>query len=390
MTAAVVDPLEVVEVEGEHRERPALSRQPRQRVTQPVVEQLAIGQSAEGVVEGAMVQLALQRQAVGDVVGDDQLGVATIEGELLRGDLDLDAPAVAQAVLPDPGGARAGEAHPLAHPARILGRPDVEDAHGEELVARVPVVRDRRIVDGEEAQRPHVVDPHRLRAALEERPEGLLAAPRLGDGAPVVLLARGPRIDVGRGRGEHEATMDECPAPGMQHLVDPVVHRAGVDHPHQPVLEDHEGEREEERDPVPIRREQPDHDEEVEVRLDGAVGEVDQHRGAGHQPQCGEHRAEHLTTARLQRRQRQQRHRGGVGEAVAGRVSARDAEQRQRHDVEPEDAENDAVAPPPRLGFQPPALGKRRRRAAQRCDDGGGHEHVCGQAAAAPAAASKR
>src|SRR6267378_8718318 len=52
----------------------------------------------------------------------------------------------------------------------VFWRSYLLDRHGEELVARVAVLGDGRIVDIEKRKRVHVVQPHRLRMALEQRP----------------------------------------------------------------------------------------------------------------------------------------------------------------------------------------------------------------------------
>ena len=64
---AVVDVLEVVEVEEQHGERLGGAVAAAQRVGEPVAEQLAVGEPGERVVERLVAELLLERLAVGDV-----------------------------------------------------------------------------------------------------------------------------------------------------------------------------------------------------------------------------------------------------------------------------------------------------------------------------------
>src|SRR6478752_1986002 len=70
MAEAVVDVLEVVEVEEENAERigSALSQE---SVLQPVPEQRPVGELRQRIVEGAMRELALEFLPLGDVPGVD-------------------------------------------------------------------------------------------------------------------------------------------------------------------------------------------------------------------------------------------------------------------------------------------------------------------------------
>ena len=56
----------------------------------------------------------------------------------------------------------------------VAGRDDVADPHRQELGARIAVVGDGGVVDGEEPERRNVPDPHRLRVVLEQRPVAAL------------------------------------------------------------------------------------------------------------------------------------------------------------------------------------------------------------------------
>ncbi len=69
VTETVVDPLEVVEVEEEHRDRPPLALGESQRVAHAVAEERAIRQTGERIVKGLMRELLFQALPLADVTG---------------------------------------------------------------------------------------------------------------------------------------------------------------------------------------------------------------------------------------------------------------------------------------------------------------------------------
>ena len=147
------------------REAPALfllhlEQAPRQRA-QPLVRELELAVQA--------LQRLLRAQPLGDVVDLHQArGAAAPRDEVTdAGDVDRLAALlqVAERAVLHVARLAAQEA---GERVAILGRPDVERRHGEELLERVLVETQRRVVDREEAQRLGVDDPHRQRAALEQ------------------------------------------------------------------------------------------------------------------------------------------------------------------------------------------------------------------------------
>jgi hypothetical protein len=91
---------------------------------------------------------------------------------------DVDHRAVADAVLPDlrhPAADRA-RADALQQGIDVGLRPDLGDAHLEELVAAPAVVAHGGGVDGEELQRLGVVDPGRDGTGLEQHAVARVAA----------------------------------------------------------------------------------------------------------------------------------------------------------------------------------------------------------------------
>jgi hypothetical protein len=103
VAASVVHRLEVVQVEEQHRELRVRARAARERVLDPVVEQRAVGEARQGVVERAMAQLLLERLAVVDVArGQHDAAHARVVEQVRRdrGDVAIRAVGVAHPPLP--------------------------------------------------------------------------------------------------------------------------------------------------------------------------------------------------------------------------------------------------------------------------------------------------
>ena len=142
---------------------------------QQVVEVMrdAAGEPADGLHLLRLAEPALERDLLAHVVREHERRAASVELDPAGGDLDVEQPAVLGLVTPGAGAKRA-EAVAAGDAAQqrrdVLGRPDVLDRHRQELLARPAVLADRRVVDGQEAQRVGLVDPHRQRAGLEQHP----------------------------------------------------------------------------------------------------------------------------------------------------------------------------------------------------------------------------
>ena len=94
---AVVDLLEAVQVEEQHRHRGRLALGPLEGVVDPVLEQGPVGQRGQRVVEGLVDELVLELAALGDVAGvEDQAADAGVVEQV--GDGELDGAPVAVAV----------------------------------------------------------------------------------------------------------------------------------------------------------------------------------------------------------------------------------------------------------------------------------------------------
>ena len=132
----------------------------------------------------AFLQPILGTLALGDVVGEGEPRRPSAEADRARRHFDVDQSPVLPAVLPDTDALRR-----IAEPGQSLVErnlgvrpPDVADRHRQKLGLRVAVVRDRGVVDGEEAQGLGVVDPHRQRVRGEHQPVLRLGGPQLFGG----------------------------------------------------------------------------------------------------------------------------------------------------------------------------------------------------------------
>jgi hypothetical protein len=258
MAERIVDDLEVVEVDEEHRHLPAAAHQ---RAVEALQEELAVGQARQMIVVGLPRQLALGLLARGhvDAVADPRLGFAVAAGQ---GRVVPQGPPVAVAIAQLQLGVRGGEG-----PTReVLGEHQLGQWDADDVVAHVRA--QRGVGPLHEAVEPD--DRHPRRRAVERRAEALLAV--LGRGARVLVQA--PVDDVDDGQGADEQCVDPRPAPRVGDGVRVVVDRRGLDEAHEPVVAEHEREGKQVGEPLLIERQQADHHEEVEVPLDRAVHQV--------------------------------------------------------------------------------------------------------------------
>ena len=161
-----------------------------------------------------------------------------------------------------------------------------------------------------------------------------------------------PRVLLGRGVVEHQ-----------------VRHEAGAD----PVAEHREHDVEQERHPVLIERDEPDDDEEVEVRLDRAVGEADERGRAVDQPERDERGGQPPGPHEVSDEQAGQRQRQRLGDVVR-REAAQHAEDEQGRQVRCEQPLQEPVSTVPLLVTEGVALGQiveHRRHAGPPCNTRG-------------------
>ncbi len=178
MAEAVVDRLEVVDVEEENGQLPAIASAARQGVVDAIGEERAVGQAGQPVVERLELQLALETDPSGDIADDHDRGRAAREHHVGDVELDIDdaaalgaMPGVAEVLL-----ALLRDGHTVS--LQLLGLvldAQIGLAESEELIARIPVHVERGVVDGEVAERLHIEEEHGLRVALEEGLERAIA-----------------------------------------------------------------------------------------------------------------------------------------------------------------------------------------------------------------------
>src|SRR5438477_4008965 len=101
--------------------------------------------------------------------------------EPAQADLHVDDRAVLLAMPPFPPPPCQARTHGILERSGsrdALERADVENRHREKLVPRMPVVLDRRVVDGEKPERLRIEDPHRVGVGLEQQAVLLLGESR--------------------------------------------------------------------------------------------------------------------------------------------------------------------------------------------------------------------
>ena len=135
----VVDELELVHVEQDHRRAAAVSLAPGDRLRQPVEEERPVQQPGQLVVERPASELLLERVALGRVARDPpEVQRRALRLDEVAADLDEHATAVLRLELQldrlvDPVEARREHLGPLP----VAGPDDVVDAHPEQLLAAV-------------------------------------------------------------------------------------------------------------------------------------------------------------------------------------------------------------------------------------------------------------
>ena len=91
-----------------------------------------------------------------------------------------------------------------------------------------------------------------------------------------LALVQAPGEQVGDARGDYERAVDRGPQPRLFPGSRMVVHGHGVDHADGPVLQEDETNRNQEQHPILVQRDHGQGDEEMEVHLDVAAGEMHQ------------------------------------------------------------------------------------------------------------------
>ena len=183
MAEGVVDVLELIQVEKANREPLLLALAQIDRGGELVAEIRAIAQLGERVVMSEIGDLGLGPLSLGDVDDRHQFAGAAVVGDLPAESEDFDFAAVAANVSPASIGSiglaglqeRASLDVPLVRVANFVRR------HAEEAIARIAVMRDRRVVHRQEALGRDVDDPHRHRIGVEQQPVGFLPQFQLGD-----------------------------------------------------------------------------------------------------------------------------------------------------------------------------------------------------------------
>ena len=176
----IVDRLEVVEAEHQHRDLVGAAPRVQQDLVHVLAQQIAVRQPGQAVVLGHEGEPRLGALALGDIHQRQQhRGLVAIE-QMARIDRQIDQRSVGPDVLP--GSRRLFIARAVAGP-RQFGFEGLDAADGEllELGAAIAVVLDRGVVDAKDALVVQRADDHGNRIAVEQQPKRGLALLQLGD-----------------------------------------------------------------------------------------------------------------------------------------------------------------------------------------------------------------
>ena len=176
MAERIVDRLEMVEAEHQHRHLLGVAACAQQDVVHLLTQQIAVRQPGQAVMLGHERQSRLGAFAFGGVHQRQQHRRPAAVNELARIDREINQRAVGPDVLP--GARRAPVAGPWQFGVESL---QAADRQLLEFAAAVPVVLDRSVVDGENTFVTQRADDHRNRIAVEQQPERRLPLFQLGD-----------------------------------------------------------------------------------------------------------------------------------------------------------------------------------------------------------------
>ena len=181
---AVVDLLEAVQVQEQHRDRGGVAFGAEEGVVDPVLEQGPVGQGGEVVVEGLVDELVLELAAFGDVAGvEHQPADAGVVEQVGDGELGR---AVMASVMPDwqlqlehAVGPLGDVGERLDQPRLGLGVEDAGERLGQQLLIAVAEDPGHGLADVLHVG-VSVDQDHDLRAVLDQGLEALLAGSQLG------------------------------------------------------------------------------------------------------------------------------------------------------------------------------------------------------------------
>ena len=180
MSQRVVDRLEIVEPEHQHRDLLGAAPRMLQHLVHGLTQQIAVRQAGQPVMLGHEGKPRLGALALGDVHQREQHRGPLVIGQFARIDREIDQRAVGLDVLPGPR--RLLLAGAVGGPGRLA----VESLQGAdlqllELGAAIAVMRDRGVVDAENALVVERADDHGDRVAVEQQAERGLALLQFGD-----------------------------------------------------------------------------------------------------------------------------------------------------------------------------------------------------------------
>ena len=180
MAERIVDRLEIVEAEHQHRDFFGAAPRMQQDVVHLLAQQVAVRQPGQAVMLGHEGEPRLGALALGDIHQRQQHRGLVVIDQLARIDRQIDQRAVGPDMLPGARGLFVAGAVAAPWQFGFEGL-DAADRQLLEFGAAVAVMLDGGVVDAEDALVIQRADDHRNRVAVEQQPERGLALLQLGD-----------------------------------------------------------------------------------------------------------------------------------------------------------------------------------------------------------------
>ena len=183
MAKRIIDVLEQVEINAEHRDALVAALTAFQRLLQALLVELAVGQIGQAVMMGHIGDAGFGLATLGDVDDSDKVAVTAAERDAPAEGKHLDFAAVGLQVPPVTGGAigLADLAQRLAMADPFIFGPNLAKLHLQEFFAAVAIMLHGGVIDAEKAHGLGVEYPHRHRVVVEQQAERSLAPLQRGD-----------------------------------------------------------------------------------------------------------------------------------------------------------------------------------------------------------------
>ena len=182
MAQCIVDALEVVEADAQRCDHFPAAAHCGQQLIGVRIEARAVGEAGQRIMVGHVGHLRLGFLSFGDIYGREQHGRCALVHDIAGIDGDIDGGAIALQMIPRAAGQRFVRATvQIVKLSVIAPIVDVIEALLCDLLGRVSIVLQRRLVGGQDSFRRAIEDEHRHGIAFEQQSERSLALLQFGD-----------------------------------------------------------------------------------------------------------------------------------------------------------------------------------------------------------------